>query len=402
MTGQRANDPTRCHARRVLLTVSGLSPQIITETIYALGVRPGSTDGTFLPTEVHALTTSEGADRIRLALLTPQSSGRPGGFHRLCRDFALPPIMFGEDQIHVVRDASGQPLPDIRSDADNALMADAITELVRQFTADPDCTLHVSLAGGRKTMGYYAGYALSLFGREQDRLSHVLVSSPFESLPDFFYPTPTSEALPLRSGGWVDASQAELSLAQIPFVRLRDVLPPDMLQARASFTRAVQAAAQRLAPPRLVVNAAQRQIEADGKVLPLSPWQFALLALLAWRNLAGSPPLRAPLRDAHDADWAEEVLQQLRQALGEMLVPDTVEDLLRREASGANLSPHWSRLRRQLDLALGAGRATRYFDDGGTQRNKRYRVPLPPDAIQFAHAEPATHATASLPAPRRR
>ena len=30
-------------------------------------------------------------------------------------------------------------------------------------------------------MGFYLGYALSLYGRTQDRLSHVLVSSPYES-----------------------------------------------------------------------------------------------------------------------------------------------------------------------------------------------------------------------------
>jgi CRISPR-associated protein (TIGR02584 family) len=48
--------------------------------------------------------------------------------------------------------------------------------------------LHVSIAGGRKSMGFFAGYAFSLFGRTQDRLSHVLVNDPFESFPDFYFP----------------------------------------------------------------------------------------------------------------------------------------------------------------------------------------------------------------------
>jgi CRISPR-associated protein (TIGR02584 family) len=80
-----------------------------------------------------------------------------------------------------VRDAQGQPLADIRSVADSHQAADQITKRVRALSADPDCALHVSIAGGRKTMGYYAGYALSLFGRRQDRLSPGLVSEPFES-----------------------------------------------------------------------------------------------------------------------------------------------------------------------------------------------------------------------------
>ena len=70
-------------------------------------------------------------------------------------------------------------------------VADFITEQVRQITADPAASLHVSIAGGRKTMGFYAGYALSLFGRAQDQLSHVLVSPSFELLKEFSIRVPT-------------------------------------------------------------------------------------------------------------------------------------------------------------------------------------------------------------------
>lgn len=66
------------------------------------------------------------------------------------------------------------------------MAADAIVELVRRCTQDDQTALHVSIAGGRKTMGFFMGYALSLYGRPQDRLSHVLVSAPFESNHDFY------------------------------------------------------------------------------------------------------------------------------------------------------------------------------------------------------------------------
>jgi len=39
---------------------------------------------------------------------------------------------------------------------------------------DPNIQLHVSLAGGRKSMRFFAAYALSLWGRDIDRLTHVL------------------------------------------------------------------------------------------------------------------------------------------------------------------------------------------------------------------------------------
>jgi CRISPR-associated protein (TIGR02584 family) len=171
--------------RRVLLAVTGLTPQVVTETLYALAVW---SEPKFIPTEVHLVTTLEGAERARLGLLHE----RTGWFHRLRGEYGLPEIRFDMQTIHVLSDAAGTPLADIRVPADNERAADLITELVRRITDDPASALHVSIAGGRKTMGFYAGYALSLFGRPQDRLSHVLVSPPYESHPAFFYPTPES------------------------------------------------------------------------------------------------------------------------------------------------------------------------------------------------------------------
>ena len=136
-----ASSPRAPHAypRRVLLAVSGLSPQIVTETLYALAVADASPTS-FVPTEVRLVTTREGAHRARLALL----SDEPGWFHRLRREHGLPEIVFGEGQIHVLSDAAGAPLDDIRTPQDNLRCADAITDLVRDITADADCALHVS------------------------------------------------------------------------------------------------------------------------------------------------------------------------------------------------------------------------------------------------------------------
>lgn len=159
------------YPRRILLAVTGLSPQVVTETLYVLAVQAKPA---FVPTEIHLITTRQGAEHARLNLLSRQI----GWFHRLRADYALPEIAFHAKCIHVIPDAAGGELDDIRTPADNARAADFVTERVRALTSDPDCTLHVSIAGGRKTMGYYLGYALSLFGRGQDRLSHVLVSAP--------------------------------------------------------------------------------------------------------------------------------------------------------------------------------------------------------------------------------
>ena len=77
----------------------------------------------------------------------------------------------------VLTDMQGE-MTDIRSPEDNLSAADQVAKLIRELTNDPDRQLHVSLAGGRKTMSFYLGYALSIFGRDDDRLSHVLVDEP--------------------------------------------------------------------------------------------------------------------------------------------------------------------------------------------------------------------------------
>ncbi len=97
--------------RRVLLAVTGLSPQVVTETVYALAVRRAPA---FVPTEIELITTREGAQRAELALL----SDDPGWFHRLRADYAPPPIDFDSPHIHALADAEGRPLDDIRSPAD--------------------------------------------------------------------------------------------------------------------------------------------------------------------------------------------------------------------------------------------------------------------------------------------
>ncbi|MBL8259315.1 MAG: hypothetical protein JNM60_05860 [Candidatus Competibacteraceae bacterium] len=56
-----------CYPRRILLCVAGLSPQIVTETVYALNAP--CAESRFVPTEIHLLTTAEGAERARLTLL---------------------------------------------------------------------------------------------------------------------------------------------------------------------------------------------------------------------------------------------------------------------------------------------------------------------------------------------
>ncbi|MEF8712430.1 MAG: CRISPR-associated ring nuclease Csm6 [Accumulibacter sp.] len=370
------------YPRRILIAVTGLSPQIVTETLYALAVSP--TASVFIPTEIHLISTRSGAEKARLALLSEE----PGWFHRLSRDYALPPIHFSVDTIHVLEDANGKPLEDIRSPEDNRRAADGITGIIREFTADPDCALHVSIAGGRKTMGFFLGYALSLYGRPQDKLSHVLVSEPFEASLSFYYPTPTSHVLEMPGGRLVDSAQAQITLAELPFVSLRHGLPEALLTGRASYNETVEAARHALAPAELQIDLAARRIRAAGKTFPLPPAELALLSVFARRALRGEAPLPAPAKESPDAEWKNRYLVELRSIAGPLGDLDGTERALRKGMDGAYFSAHLSKLRKILGRELGPAARPYLISDGG-RRPRRYSLGLRPSAIRYDILETA-------------
>lgn len=249
--------------RRILLCATGLSPQVVTETVHALATGP---EPRFVPTEVHVITTTEGAHRIRLKLLE-EGEGR---FAQLLRDWDLPAMRFDADHVHVIGAAEGQPRADIHDAAANTLCADLMLRLVAEFTADPDSALHVSIAGGRKTMGYLLGYTLTLCGRPRDRLSHVLVDADYESLPDFFYPTPQSLVLTSRRDDRpIDARDARVTLAEIPFVPLSSGLTEAVVSRDLGFGEAV-ARVRNAVRPGVAVDPRRRTLAIGGNQVQLS------------------------------------------------------------------------------------------------------------------------------------
>ncbi len=360
--------------RRVLVLVTGLSPQVITETLYALAVQA---DPPWVPTEVRLLTTAEGAERARLALL----SDRPGWFPQLLADYGLPAIRFDPDCIQVVKDEAGRPLADIRDLEDSRRAADQITDLIRRLTADPDCALHASIAGGRKTMGYYLGYALSLFGRPQDRLSHVLVSEPFESSWEFFYPAPAGRVITTRDNKLADAAEARVTLAEIPFLRLREGLPKRLIEGTATFGESVAAAQRALEPPEMVIDLGGQRIRAGGEPVTLTPAVLAFYSLMARRRLQG---LHAARSDTEGL--AEQYLHEYGQIVGEMSGDlERAEKALAAGMTVDDFDQRKSRTNTALEQALGPQLAAPYLIQGdGARPRTRYGLRIDSGSIRYA------------------
>lgn len=275
--------PSHHYQKRILLAVSGMSPQIVTETLFRLATRE---EDQFIPTDIFLITTANGKKQAEQQLLHPDT----GKFHQLCNDYSLSGIRFPVDNILVINDATGE-LDDIKTPANNEAAADFITRTVRGLASNSEAALHVSIAGGRKTMGYYLGYALSLYGRSQDSLSHVLVTDRYESLKDFFYPTPYSNIIYDREQRSLDTQEAEVMLAEIPFVRLTDgSVPPFLQNEKAGFTDSVRWAQALEDEPLLKIDLEQRcllvsKLEIE---VPMADIDFAFYLWVLNRSQEGN------------------------------------------------------------------------------------------------------------------
>jgi hypothetical protein len=229
------------------------------------------------------------------------------------------------------------------------------------------------------------GYALSPYGRPQDRLSHVLVSPPFESHPQFFYPSPKQRIIYAldKQQTPLDCSQAQISLAEIPFVSLRHGLPKALLEGEASFSQTVAAAKKTYAPPELVLDLKARLIRAAGETVRLPPAELAFYSVFARCALAGEGPLAAPKKNLPDQAWKARFLAEYRQIRGELDSLEATERALTAGMEGSYFLERKAKLERILRQKLGPAAAP-YLIQGQGRAPKRYGLQLPKEAIFYA------------------
>ena len=268
--------------KHVLISVVGLSPQVITETLYCYWCLASPP----VPiTEVFALTTLRGKQALEETLL-----GDDGKLKSLCNDYNLPPIHFELANVHLLKGADGQPLEDISSVVDNEALADQLFAFVRNLATLTDICLHASIAGGRKTMGLYIGLAMQFYGRPGDTLSHVLVNPELENR-EFFYPPPNGADVILSDGRAIPADEIRLELAEIPLLLVGEKIPFLKEHTNAGYTELIEIAQreynalQAISP--VVVNTFARCLEIGEVTINLTPLELALYLFFARQHLEG-------------------------------------------------------------------------------------------------------------------
>lgn len=276
-----------------LLAVTGLSPAIVTETVWALAQEKKHV----LPERVVFITTLVGAEKIQQQLFTglPAFGGKTAWEalrtalnakdHEL---IAEPARVIGQVN-HKAGTYDG--LADIVTPEQNDLAAAFILEQVRQVVTNPDTRLIASIAGGRKTMGALLHAAVTLVGRETDRLTHVLVDAPYETMPGFFFPGQAGPVLKDRDGKEHPPAKAGIHLADVPFVPLRNRFedirdfPGSFDGLRRKFSRELKEDAAR---PRLIeISYRKKTLWVDDRPVALRVKLLAVLHYHLWLQEKG-------------------------------------------------------------------------------------------------------------------
>ncbi len=269
--------------RKILIAGMGTSPAVLTNVVWALahGEKP------VVPDEIVVFITKNGKTLLKKELFDD------GVWADILKSLAREGIdiegklIFGETSIRSMPDARGNEIEDLRTGDDNLRAADFMLGELRKYTEDNGTELHVSIAGGRKTMSALLFSCMSLLGREQDKVYHVLLPPALEGgvTPTFYYPKHGTTYTARFSGTKHKAKDLQCELFEVPFVRMRGWyqekfkdIPPSY---RTLISKVQTVAPPAVAYPEIEIDAWNGWVKIDGKFAPMSKACFAMLLLLA-------------------------------------------------------------------------------------------------------------------------
>lgn len=266
--------------RNILISMIGLTPQILTEALYAFHIRGIEIH------EIHVITTKEGKNRILLHLIGNQD----GQFYKFLDEYGInrETIVFFPDNLIVLRDEDGRELDDINSIKDNEILFRTTFNLVKELTNYETNRIFFLIAGGRKTMSACLTVAAQFYGRKHDKLYHILVSSEFENCKDFFYPPKNSKLIELTDAKgekyYKDTKYAVIELIELPLISIREKIL-NHLQNHSFEPLKLLELASEITHEKLILDLKELKIEYLNKSMNISPIYLSLYAYFVEKKL---------------------------------------------------------------------------------------------------------------------
>ena len=293
-----------------LLAISGLAPQIITETLYALHQQGTTVDC------IRILTTRSGKDACIGQLLRADD----GEYYRYLAEYGIDQdtIDFSPRHVIAVLNEDGTEIDDIDTEEENERFLRLCMEETFALTADPENRVFFSIAGGRRTMGACLTLAAQSYSRPQDRIYHVLISpGEFGRSRDFFYPPKQSRFIEVttRQGQpcRMDTSLAKVTLVPMPFFPLRGHLTQQMLRHPES-PAALMLSLIREKKHELVIDLNRRTLTWKGVEIDVSAARLAIYALLAQAKKDGD----CNRSSCHECEVCFLTFEQISERQGEL------------------------------------------------------------------------------------
>ncbi len=212
-----------------LLVLAGSAPQVVTASIYALAEKGVVVD------EVVAVCFEHQVPQLLASLNGPRQGGLSPLEH-LASELACSSISLDVSNLLVPKNCHGISLSHISTIGDVETLAECIFSLLRRITLDSERAIYASISNGAREMAFYLSYAMAIYAREQDSMSHVFFKEGYEH-SEFFFPTQQSEWFQSAKGP-LDKSKGTVTLLEMPFVRLRDSLPRSLIQSSLNLEQA--------------------------------------------------------------------------------------------------------------------------------------------------------------------
>jgi len=279
----------------VLVALGGTSPAVLTETLYALAREQEPV----FPERIIVITTSRGRKLFETFFfdngtwLEFKNTMKKQYGNAVDNKLRFGPI---DDCIRVIPALSrDRVLEDIQDLDDNLAVAEFLLEVLRGFCEDDTIDLYASIAGGRKTMGALLVSVMTLIGRANDRILHVLVNGPWERIPGFLYPGCPGVFFDPETGKSLNSRDAGLSLVDVPFIPMRYAFEQELKWTRGGYSKIIELLRKQ------VINLARNfEYECDLKSgilllngIPLccSHMEFVFYAYFLYRTQKGFIPL---------------------------------------------------------------------------------------------------------------
>lgn len=255
--------------KHILVASCGTTPHVLTEALWAL-----ANQSRISCEEVYVITTSA----CQHFLTNAEFLSCWKTLQRVLHPYPIPPLR--PSNIIIVRD-----------NLDIAQYGDHVLALFHRLTQSDDTAVHVSFAGGRKEMSVLLAYGLSLFGRPQDKLYHVVASDEFIASGQYFPSEPHSTAVLL----W-----------EIPYVRLRKRIGDLVLgQKVPSYVELVHQTQRELdiahRPLTITLDLKRKQLCVEGIAIKLSYMECAVYYWVISSSQQGRTILWG--KQMADEDW---------------------------------------------------------------------------------------------------